>query len=223
VILIKFETPANISPKRVKLQTWNLACECIWTISSKWINKISEKGHVLGHVTLIKFGTPSNISPKWVKLQTWNLAHGCTWTISRQWTNKISENGRDVGHVTLIKFGTPSNISPKRVKLQTWNLACGCTWTISPKLPNKISEKGRGLVHVTLIICSYTALRYKTTYLLIPPPYLCMNIHMCVYILCSVVMTTDLVRAACVPITGLRPSPRAVIGWDASAGHTGSV
>ena len=54
----KFGTPSNISPKRVKLETSNLAYWCMWTISPKWINKISEKGRGLGHVTLIKFGIP---------------------------------------------------------------------------------------------------------------------------------------------------------------------
>jgi len=102
VTLIKFGTPSNISPKRVKLQTSNLAHRCMWTISRKRTNKISEKARGLGHETLIKFRTPSNISPKWVKLQTSNLAYWCMWTIFRKWTNKISDNWRGLDHVTLI-------------------------------------------------------------------------------------------------------------------------
>ena len=137
--LIKYGSPSNISPKRVKLQTWNLAWRCLWTISPKWTNKISVKG------------TPSNISLKRIHLQTWNLVRWCIWTISPKWANKISEKWRCLAHVTLIKFGTPWNISPKRVKLQTLNLPCGCMWIISPKWTNKNSEKGRGLGHVTLI------------------------------------------------------------------------
>jgi len=70
VTLIIFGTLSNISPKRVKLQTSNLAYRCRWTISPKWTNKILAKGRGLGHVTLIKFDTPSNISPKPVKLET---------------------------------------------------------------------------------------------------------------------------------------------------------
>jgi len=156
VTLKKFGTPWIISPKRVKVQTWNLACTCIWTISPKWTNKISEKGRGLGHVTLIKFGTPSNISPKRVMLQTSNLVYRCMWTISQKWRNKNVENVtlKNVENVILKKFGTPWIISPKRVKVQTWNLACRCIWTISPKWTNEISAKGRGLGHVTLIICS---------------------------------------------------------------------
>ena len=46
--LIKFGTPSNISSKRVKLQTSNLAYWCMWT-SPKWTNKISDKGRGLGH------------------------------------------------------------------------------------------------------------------------------------------------------------------------------
>ena len=61
--LIKVGTPSNISPKRVKLETSNLAHWSTWIISPKWTNKISEKGRGLRHVTLIKFGTPSNLSP----------------------------------------------------------------------------------------------------------------------------------------------------------------
>jgi len=93
---------SNISPKWVKLQTSSLAYGCMWTISRKWTNKISENGRGLGHVTLIKFGTPSNIYPKRVKLQTSNLAYGCIRTISRKLTNKISENALGLGLVTLI-------------------------------------------------------------------------------------------------------------------------
>jgi len=58
VTLIKFGTPSNISPKRAKLQTSNLAYGCIWTISPKWRNKNIENGRGLGHVILRKFGTP---------------------------------------------------------------------------------------------------------------------------------------------------------------------
>jgi len=77
--LIKYGTPSNISPKRVKLHTWNLAYRCIRTISPKWTDKI-QKGYDLDHVTLINFGIPQNISPKCVKLLTWNLAYRCIWT-----------------------------------------------------------------------------------------------------------------------------------------------
>ena len=70
VTLIKFGTPSHILPKRVKLETSNLAHWCTWTIYPKWTNKNSEKGRGLGHVTFIKFGTSSNISPKPVKLET---------------------------------------------------------------------------------------------------------------------------------------------------------
>jgi len=93
VTLIKFGTPSNISPKRVKLETSNLAHWCTWTISSKLTNKNSEKGRGLGHVTLIKFGTPSNISPKQVKLETSNLAYWCMWTISPNGQIKIPKRG----------------------------------------------------------------------------------------------------------------------------------
>jgi len=106
VTLIKFSIPSNIpsniSPKQVMLQTSNLAYACMWTISTKWTNKNSEKGRGLGHVTLIKFGTPSNISSKRIKLQTCNLTYGCIWTISRKRTNTISEKGRGLGLVILI-------------------------------------------------------------------------------------------------------------------------
>ena len=72
VTLIKFGTLSNISPKRVKLHTSNLAYWCMWTISPKWTNKISDKGRGLGHVTLIKFGALS----KSYRLQIWRTAAG---------------------------------------------------------------------------------------------------------------------------------------------------
>ena len=62
--IIRFGTLSNISPKRVKLQTSNLVYWCMWTISPKWTNKISDKGRGLGHVTLIKFGTLSKYVSK---------------------------------------------------------------------------------------------------------------------------------------------------------------
>jgi len=64
VNLIKFGTPSNISRKRMKLQTRNLAQGCIRTISPKWPIKFSVKGRGMGHITHIKFGKPSAIPPK---------------------------------------------------------------------------------------------------------------------------------------------------------------
>jgi len=65
---IKFGTPSNISPKWVKLQNWNSARGCTWTISRKWTNKISENGRGLGFVTLRIFSIHIwSRNPSWCK------------------------------------------------------------------------------------------------------------------------------------------------------------
>jgi len=58
VTLIKFGTPSNIYPKRITLQTRNLAHGCIRTICPKWPINISVKGRDLGHVTAINLADP---------------------------------------------------------------------------------------------------------------------------------------------------------------------
>jgi len=111
-----WHTLKHISKTSKAMETWNLARGCIWTISPKWRNNISENGPSLSHVTLIKFVTPSNISPKWVTLQTLSLSYGCKWTFSPKQTNKNPVKGRGLGHVTCYKIShSDIGLSPKRV------------------------------------------------------------------------------------------------------------
>ena len=83
--LIKLGPPLNISPKWVKLQTSNLAYGCMWIISRKWTNKISEKGSGLGHVTLISALEVLH-SMRYINLRFTYLLIICSilWHISKQ-------------------------------------------------------------------------------------------------------------------------------------------